>query len=98
MYSNRRHSPRFRDQRLSSDRAPVFRNPINVNTIRIYVNANIIEFDTSRIRRLAGVVQPSSRSAQTPAWSEGHSEGSPGLGLSKHTPLSTIPIDSDTQM
>ena len=38
------------------------------------------------------------RSAQTPAWSEGHSDGSSGLGRLKQTSLARISMPSEIQM
>src|SRR5437764_7933580 len=38
------------------------------------------------------------RSAQTPAWSEGHNDASSGLGWSKQTPLAMMRMAGETQM
>src|SRR5205085_12560952 len=38
------------------------------------------------------------RSAQTPAWSEGHKDGSSGLGRLKQTSLTRISMPSEIQM
>src|ERR1700756_2813066 len=38
------------------------------------------------------------RSAQTPAWSDGHSDGSSGLGRLKQTSLARVSMPSEVQM